>query len=117
MLVIGEYNVLAAPAAAELGRSAAEGGGVANCISPKPAWFSNDKERDYWHMSQDIAFRAGISLVERDGASWVVADDGARLVCGPGERLWFQTWQVLHAEYPKLSRSWVGGRPLSKPGE
>ncbi len=84
--------------------------------SPMPRWFLDDKERDYWHMAQDIAFRASVSLVERDGSSWVVADDGERLVCERTERLWFQTWRVLHAEYPKLSRLWVGGRPLSKPG-
>jgi hypothetical protein len=80
-------------------------------------WFRDEKERDYWHMAQDIAYRAGASLVERDGSSWLVSDEGERLVCERAERLWFDTWKVLHAWYPGLSRLWVGGRPLSKPGE
>lgn len=86
-------------------------------ISRQPAWFPNDNERDYWHMAQDIAYRAGVSLVERDGSSWLVGDDGERLVCERPERLWFQTWRVLQEEFRGLSRLWVGGRPLSKPGE
>jgi hypothetical protein len=86
-------------------------------MSSMPAWFLDDKERDYRHMAQDIAYRAGLSLVERDGSSWLVGDDGERLVCERPERLWFQTWRVLHEEFDRLSRQWVGGRPLAKPGE
>src|SRR5438128_1021714 len=35
----------------------------------------------------------------------------------PLERLWFHTWKVLDAEYPRLSRMWVGGRVLSRRGQ
>jgi hypothetical protein len=82
-----------------------------------PGSFSSETERAYWHMAQDIAYRAGLSLAARDGSSWLVGDDGERLVCDRPERLWFETWRVLDAEFPDLSRHWVGGRPLSKPGE
>jgi hypothetical protein len=90
---------------------------VAKRISPMPAWFLDDKERDYWHMAQDIVYRAGLSLVERDGSSWLVGNDGERLVCERPERLWFETWKVLHEEFRGLSRLWVGGRPLTNPRE
>ena len=90
---------------------------MARRVSPKPTWFPDDKERSYWHMAQDIAYRAGVSLVEREGSSWLVTDDGDRLVCERPERIWFETWRVLHSEYSELSRLWVGGRPITKPGE
>jgi hypothetical protein len=90
---------------------------VGTHISPQPAWFPDEKERHYWHMAQDIAYRAGVALVEREGSSWLVGEDGERLVCEHPDRLWFETWRVLHEEFGRLSRLWVGGRPLTKPGE
>jgi hypothetical protein len=47
----------------------------------------------------------------------MIGDHAERLVCERPERLWFETWRVLHAEFRELSRLWVGGRPLTKPGE
>lgn len=88
---------------------------VPNHVSPMPATFADETERHYWHTAQDIAFRAGLSLVEREGASWLVSEEGERLVHEPSKRLWFETCKVLHAEFPKLSRVWVGGRPLPPP--
>lgn len=82
-----------------------------------PETFVHENERDYWHMSQDIAYRAGLSLIERDGASWLVGDDSERLICERTERLWFETWRILDNEFGRLSRQWVGGRPLNNPGE
>jgi hypothetical protein len=90
---------------------------VARRISPMPTWFPDDRERDYWTMAQDIAYRAGVSLIDRAGSSWLISDDGERLICERPERLWFETWKVLHSEYRELSRQWVGGRPRTKPGE
>lgn len=87
--------------------------------SPKPAEFANDQEREYWHTSQDIAFRAGWSLIERDGATLLTSDGTERLVCRPSnpKQIWFETYLVLTAEFPRLARLWVGGRALTKPGE
>lgn len=39
---------------------------------PKPTSFSTDHEEDYWHSAQDIAYRAGASLIERDGVTWLI---------------------------------------------
>jgi hypothetical protein len=92
---------------------------MAKRISPKPTSFADHREQDYWHEAQDIAFRAGASLVVRDKASWLISDDGDRLICEPQqpERIWYETWRILNQEYPLLSRLWVGGRALTKPGE
>jgi len=88
-------------------------------ISPIPPSFTSPDEKDYWHEAQDIAFRAGASLIVRDGTTWLVSDDGERLVCEPDEpsRLWYKTWLVLDREFPALSRLWVKGRAITKPGE
>ena len=86
-------------------------------ISPMPNSFSSAKERHYWHMAQDIAYRAGVSLCLRDGSTWLVSDDGERRVCDPQELIWYRTWLVLHDEFGRLSRLWVGGRPATEPGE
>ena len=32
-----------------------------------PQSFASEKERDYWHMAQDIAYRAGVAIAARDG--------------------------------------------------
>jgi len=40
-----------------------------------------------------------------------------RLLCESTERLWFETWKMLKAEFPRLARMWVGGRAITKPGE
>ena len=92
---------------------------MAKRVSPKPATFTDERERDYWHAAQDIAYRAGATLVLRESATWLVSDDGERLVCDPRrpERVWYETWLALHREFPELSRLWDGGRALTKPGE
>lgn len=92
---------------------------MARRISPVPERFANKSEKDYWHSTQDIAYRAGMSLVLRDGSAWIVSDEGERLVCEPQipGRIWFETWLALHDEYGRLSRLWVGGRPVTEPGE
>ncbi len=90
---------------------------MAKRISPKPAWFRDEKERWYWHEAQDIAYRADASLIERNGSSWLVTDDGERMICEPTDRLWYRTWFVLQEEFSEHKRLWVNGRPISKPGE
>lgn len=82
-----------------------------------PAWFLDEKERDYWHEAQDIAYRAGVSIMERDGCSWLVEVSVERMICGPAERLWYETWKILKSEFPRLTRQWDGGRAITKPGE
>jgi hypothetical protein len=92
---------------------------MAHPISPKPEQFATETERSYWHSAQDIAFRAGASLFERDGSSWLKTASGERLLCESADRFrfWYKTWLVLMDEYPKLSRLWVGGRADTKPGQ
>lgn len=92
---------------------------MARRSSPKPSSFNYHHEEDYWHSAQDIAYRAGASLIERDGGTWLLFDDGEQLVCIPSDhrRIWFETWKCLHNDFPFLSRLWVGGRALTKPGE
>lgn len=87
-------------------------------VSPKPATFTSEKERQYWHEAQDIAYRAGVAIVERDGASWLVSPEGEVLLCRPSElqELWYRSWLRLKDEFPRLSRLWVGGRAITKPG-
>jgi hypothetical protein len=84
-----------------------------------PTSFVSEKEREYWHMAQDIAYRAGVSIVERDGASWAITLDGEKLLYRPTEDgvLWGPTWSRLKEQYPGLSRLWVGGRAITKPGQ
>ena len=64
-------------------------------------------------------YRAGMSLILRDGSAWIMSDEGERLVCEPQDpgHVWFETWLVLHNEYGRLSRLWIGGRPVTEPGE
>jgi len=54
---------------------------MARQVSPKPPHFNYRDEEDYWHSAQDIAFRAGASLIERDGSTWLLFDDREQLVC------------------------------------
>jgi len=77
-------------------------------VSPEPRGFANDGERDYWQMSQDIAFRAGFAILQREGSTWAISDDGERHVCTPSnpEQLWFETWTTLAENYPRLTRLW-----------
>ena len=81
-----------------------------------PEQFANQSQKAYWHMCQDIAYRAGVSLVLRDDAAWIVSDDGEMLICEPqvSGRVWFETWVVMHDEYRRLSRLWCGGRPVTE---
>ncbi|MBL1215918.1 MAG: hypothetical protein D8M59_00300 [Planctomycetes bacterium] len=89
-------------------------------ISPKPNSFASDAEADYWHTSQDIAYRAGMSLVLDEGSTWLVSPDKEREhICTPADPkdIWFETWCQLEARYPLLSRLWSGGTAITKPGE
>ncbi|MDB5294798.1 MAG: putative integron cassette protein [Phycisphaerales bacterium] len=88
-------------------------------VSPVPQSFASEKERDYWHMAQDIAYRAGAAIVERDGASWLITSGNEKLLYRPTEDggLWWQSWLRLQEQYPGLSRLWVGGRAITKPGQ
>ncbi len=87
--------------------------------SPKPTAFHDHREEEYWHSAQDIAYRAGASLVERNGTTWLMFDAGEQLVCRPQDprRIWFVTLKHLDSDFPFLSRLWCGGRALTKPGE
>ena len=78
---------------------------LARRFSPEPTHFSDDREREYWHMAQNIAFRAGVSLIERDGCSWLISDDNERMICENKKRLWFETWMVMRDEYSQF-QSW-----------
>jgi hypothetical protein len=83
-------------------------------VSPKPESFASSKERDYWHMAQDTAYRAGAVLVHEDGATWLIFDKEREIVVDApqSDHIWFHTWRVLHEKYQGLSRLWIGGRPL-----
>ena len=82
-------------------------------ISPVPSAFSDENERDYWHMAQDIAYRGNMALVQRGESSVLIDDEGERIVSRDKDRLWFSTWSRLARQYPELSRMWVGGRPIN----
>ncbi len=88
-------------------------------ISPMPDSFASEHERDFWHSAQDIAFRAGKSLVYREGATWLVSPGDETLVCKPDdpERIWWKTLIVLKRDYPLLYQVWIGGHPRGKPGD
>jgi len=88
-------------------------------VSQKPAEFGDFREEDYWHSAQDIAYRAGAAIVLRDGETYLVFPDREQRICRPEEpsRIWFETWKRLDEDFPLLSRSWVGGRAVTKPGE
>jgi len=79
--------------------------------SPKPDKFANDRESYFWHSAQDVAFRAGLRLLYRDGCSWLESEEGERLLCKPldPDRIWYESWVALEAEYPQLKRTWIGG--------
>jgi len=83
-------------------------------ISPKPETFASSTERDYWHMAQDTAFRAGAALVLEGGATWLIFDTERELIVTQeqSDHIWFETWRELHRRYEGLSRLWIGGRPL-----
>ena len=85
--------------------------------SPKPETFASNKERDYWHMAQDIAYRACQAVVYCDGAVWLEGQAGADVLCRPvnAERVWYEAWLELDRRYPALSRLWVGGQVITKP--
>ena len=70
-------------------------------------------------MAQDIAYGAGVAILEREGASWLVLPDGERLIYRPTEDgvLWWQTWLRLKELYPEMARYWVGGRAITDRGE
>lgn len=88
-------------------------------ISPTPDEFASEKEREFWHDAQDIAFRAGKMLLLRDGATWLVSQKEEKLVCRPqrDDSVWWETYMVLKSWFPELDRLWVKGRALTKPGE
>jgi hypothetical protein len=88
---------------------------MATRASPKPEVFGGPNEAHYWHMAQDIAFRAGAALLQHDGSSWLVFPDDQKFIVTPEntDRIWFETWRVLDRQYETLSRMWVGGRPVN----
>lgn len=88
-------------------------------VSPKPESFANEAERYCWHVAQDIAFRAGFALIERDAATWLVSEAEQHLICEPSrsEKIWRETLRVLEQDLPLLKRIWLGGRAITKPGE
>ena len=47
---------------------------------------------------------SGLSLIERDGCSWLISDDGERMIC-QNKKLWFETWMVMREEYSRF-QSW-----------
>ena len=88
-------------------------------VSPKPESFANEAERYCWQVAQDIAFRAGFALVQRDSATWLVSETEQRLICelSRADKIWRETLRLLEQEFPLLERIWVGGRAITKPGE
>ena len=72
-----------------------------------PASFTDEREKACWDESQDIAYRAGFSLILRDHSTWAVSDDAERLICTPADpdRVWLETWRILVREYPDLLRT------------
>ena len=42
--------------------------------SAKPTDFHDEREQAYWHMAQDIAFRAGARLKRSDAAVYLITD-------------------------------------------
>ena len=82
--------------------------------SPMPESFANDNEKEYWHMAQDTAYRAGYTLLLGNGITWLTQGDIKELIVEPlnPETTWYDTWLILHEKYKGLSRLWVGGRPL-----
>ena len=83
--------------------------------SPKPEVFGGPHEAHYWHVAQDIAFRAGAALIQDDGSTWLVFPEDRKFIVTPEDpdRVWFETWRILHQQYEPLSRMWVGGRPVN----
>ncbi len=81
--------------------------------SDQPSEFHDDREKSYWHMAQDIAFRCGARLEERDGGVYLVSDSAEEQICTPSQpkHCWYETWLVLHEKFPALSRLWPGYRP------
>ncbi len=65
-------------------------------------------------MAQDTAYRVGAALIYEDGATWLVYEKEKQLIIRPGDPLsvWYETWRVLHNQFPGISRLWIGGRPL-----
>lgn len=88
---------------------------MATRASPKPEAFRGPHEAHYWHMAQDIAFRAGAALIEKDESTWLAFPDDRQFIVTPedSDHIWFETWRVLHRQYEDLSRMWVGGRPVN----
>lgn len=69
-------------------------------------------------MSQDIAYRAGVVVLLRDGATWLISDREEKLFCQPvhPNHVWLETWELLRDQFPALSRWWHEGRAVNKPG-
>jgi hypothetical protein len=80
--------------------------------SQKPE-FHDFREQSYWHMAQDIAFRAGARLEIRDAEVYLVTENAAEFLCAPerANKFWYETWLVLHDRFPDLSRLWPGYVP------
>jgi hypothetical protein len=84
--------------------------------SPSPKTFTCSREREYWHEAQDIAYGANVSIFERGGKSWLVDDDGERVLCDPAKpsTLWQETWWKLRELFPQFTHMWIGTSMRSK---
>jgi hypothetical protein len=82
--------------------------------SPKPDFFVDWREEQYWHDAQRIAYALGAAVISRDGSTWLVTDEGERLVCAPErpKRIWFETWKALRTQFTKDSKRSTGERAL-----
>ncbi len=88
-------------------------------ISPQPESFANDKEKHYWHMAQDTAYRVGASLLLANGSTWLDFGDEKVVVVTPErpDHVWFETWRALDTQHPDLSHLWAGTRLLKREGD
>jgi hypothetical protein len=85
-------------------------------MKPKPSdkLQSHDaREQSYWHMAQDIAFRAGARLEIRGSEVYLVTNEAADFISAPERpnKFWYETWLVLHQRFSELSRLWPGYVP------
>jgi|KBSMisStandDraft_5_1062788.scaffolds.fasta_scaffold1331444_1 hypothetical protein len=86
---------------------------IQNTRSDRPENVHDGREASYWHMAQDIAFRAHSRLEVRDGSVYLVSDAADEQICIPSQpkHRWYETWLVLHERFPALSHLWPGYRP------
>jgi len=81
-----------------------------------PKTFTGPRERGYWHAAQDIAYGANASVFERDGKSWLLDDNGERMLVDPAKpaTLWHETSWKLSQLFPQFAHIWIGVSQRSK---